>query len=167
MANCGDTKLTRLAELEAAATPGPWDVYEQPVKTRAEALEELRKLVDGTPTLCSPLPMLTSPGGLSPGVTSCGKDSLANARFIAAARNAIPAMLEEIRLLRTFKDRLPAICAAYVLDRAEQYNNGSGIRAAFDELIGQFRESEHLKAFDHGELDDILKRWGVTGGDEE
>jgi hypothetical protein len=58
------------------------------------------------------------------------------------------------------------VCAAYVLDRAEQYNDGSGVRAAFDELIGQFRESEHLKAYDHGELDDILKRWGVIAGDD-
>lgn len=160
MSKCGDTKLTRLAELEAAATEGPWDVYEQEVHTRGEAVEELRKLVDGTPELGSLLPMLTAPGGLSPGVTGCGKDALANARFIAAARNAIPTLLEEIRMLRTFKAQLPEITAAYVLDRAEQYNNGSGVRAAFDELIQQLRGLEHLKAFDHGELDDILKRWG-------
>lgn len=51
--------------------------------------------------------------------------------------------------------------AAWLRDRAEQYDNGDGIRAAFDVLIHDTRNGEPLAAYDHGELDDILKRWRV------
>lgn len=55
------------------------------------------------------------------------------------------------------------IAAAYALDRAEQYENGSGIVSALEELSEQLARGEHCKAFAHGELDDILARvhWPV------
>jgi hypothetical protein len=53
-------------------------------------------------------------------------------------------------------DTTTRIAIAYIRDRAEQYDNGSGIYAAFEELLGQFRANEHLEAFRHGELDDLI-----------
>lgn len=48
-----------------------------------------------------------------------------------------------------------AIFAAWLFDRAEQYPNDSGIRAAFDELFRPAAEGEPFKAYEAGELDDI------------
>ena len=48
--------------------------------------------------------------------------------------------------------------AAWVLDRADQYENDSPTRAAFDEIMQGLANGEHLKAAAHGELDDLLIR---------
>lgn len=57
-------------------------------------------------------------------------------------------------------DLMTKVTIAYIKDRAEQYDNGSGIFAAFEELLQQFRDDEHIKAFRHGELDDLLRQMG-------
>ncbi len=47
--------------------------------------------------------------------------------------------------------------AAWVLDRAEQYDNDSGIRAAFDEIMQGLADGEHVAAYKSGELDDLME----------
>lgn len=50
------------------------------------------------------------------------------------------------------------IAAAYAQDRSEQYANSSGIRCALEDLAAELRDGEHIEAFKHGELDDLIKR---------
>lgn len=50
------------------------------------------------------------------------------------------------------------IAAAFVEDRAHQYVESSGIHSALLELAAQLRDGDHMRAFEHGELDDLLKR---------
>jgi len=50
------------------------------------------------------------------------------------------------------------VAAAYVQDRAEQYVNGSGCRIALGDVSANIRKNEHLDAFRHGELDDLLEQ---------
>lgn len=45
---------------------------------------------------------------------------------------------------------------AYIRDRAEQYKTDSGSRVALEELASLIAEDEHVAAFRHGELDDLL-----------
>lgn len=76
--------LTEFRTLAESATPGHWTVYPQPVANAAEAKAELSALVDGTPETGATLYMLSAPNGLAPAITGIGKDSAANAVFIAA-----------------------------------------------------------------------------------
>lgn len=55
-----------------------------------------------------------------------------------------------------------SVIAAYVRDRAHQYVPSSGIHAALHDLAAQIRNGEAWDAYDHGELDDLLK--GVPRG---
>ena len=48
--------------------------------------------------------------------------------------------------------------AAYVFDRAEQHHPSTGIHDALCVIAAALAEGEHLKARDHGELDDLLSR---------
>ena len=50
------------------------------------------------------------------------------------------------------------IFAAWLQDRAEQYDNESGVRAAFDELMDGALSGEPIASYRAGELDDILER---------
>jgi hypothetical protein len=50
------------------------------------------------------------------------------------------------------------IAAAYLLDRAEQYQDGTGIRAALDEVAHAINAGEHLKSALAGELDVLMAR---------
>jgi hypothetical protein len=47
---------------------------------------------------------------------------------------------------------------AWLIDRAEQYSNDSGCRAAIEDLSGQVDRGDHLDAAQSGELDDIIQR---------
>jgi hypothetical protein len=49
------------------------------------------------------------------------------------------------------------IVVAYIRDRAEQYKNDSGSKCALEELASAIGADEHMAAFRHGELDDLLK----------
>lgn len=49
-----------------------------------------------------------------------------------------------------------AVAAAYARDRAHQYTADSGSHAALLHLAAEFERREHLKAHEHGELDDLL-----------
>ena len=49
------------------------------------------------------------------------------------------------------------IAAAWVLDRADRYPNDSPVRAALDEIMAGLANGEHLRAAEHGELDDMLR----------
>jgi hypothetical protein len=48
------------------------------------------------------------------------------------------------------------IVVAFIKDRAAQYELGSGIVAALEELAEEFRKGEHVDAYMHGELYDLL-----------
>ena len=48
--------------------------------------------------------------------------------------------------------------AAYILDRAEQYDANSGIYAALNAVAWDVAEGEHIASRNHGELDDLIKR---------
>jgi hypothetical protein len=141
----------KLKRLLAVATPGPWDVYEQPVASPDAAIAELTQLVRGTPEFYTPLPMLTSPGGFSPAVTGCGKESLANARLISAMRNCLPRLLAAL-------ENMNAIASAWAQDRSEQYTDESSAKVALEDLAYSFHNGEHLDRFERGEFDDLLPR---------
>ena len=53
---------------------------------------------------------------------------------------------------------------AWLFDRAEQYSNGSGIRAAYDELMARVRRGEHREAYRSGELDALIAERRRRGG---
>jgi hypothetical protein len=57
------------------------------------------------------------------------------------------------------------IFAAYVRDRAAQYDESSGIFCALSELAFKIESGEPMVAYRHGELDDLLN--GVHGGEDE
>lgn len=58
------------------------------------------------------------------------------------------------------------VIAAYIWDRAEQYSEESGMRSAFYYLAKNIREGESEMAFAHGELDDIMTRFGYPAPKE-
>jgi hypothetical protein len=58
------------------------------------------------------------------------------------------------------KPKTNDIFAAWLLDRAEQYSESSCCRAVFDELINGAQQGLAQEDYEHGDLDDILKRWG-------
>ena len=58
-------------------------------------------------------------------------------------------------------DRMKDVIAAYIFDRAHQYTPSSGYVTALCDLASDIRKGEAHAAFAHGELDDILARWGV------
>jgi hypothetical protein len=65
-------------------------------------------------------------------------------------RAARAALLVTTRLMTT-------VTAAYVQDRSEQYLNSSGCRIALGDVAANIRKNEHLDAFRHGELDELLE----------
>lgn len=55
-------------------------------------------------------------------------------------------------------DRQRWATVAWLLDRAEQYDNSSGYRALFDELVQDVAEWRHVQCAEAGEYDDMKKR---------
>jgi hypothetical protein len=92
-----DEELARLDELEKAATAGEW-------KPKAERYPNYRELWHAfDPVLARgglDLYWLEVAGEKFPAVTGNGPTSEANAALIAAARNALPSLLAELRQLR-------------------------------------------------------------------
>jgi hypothetical protein len=50
------------------------------------------------------------------------------------------------------------VAAAFILDRAAQYTEESGVRMALEEVANSILLLEHIEAFEHGELDDLLQK---------
>jgi hypothetical protein len=48
------------------------------------------------------------------------------------------------------------IAAAYAQDRSEQYTDKSSAKCALEDLAAALRGGEHMAAFEHGELDDLI-----------
>jgi len=92
MAEPTKEERAELRKLAEAATPGPWQVFEQHLDLEApkqQALVEFERLLDGQTGEFEPLlPMLTD-GSMCPAITGCGPKSLQNANFIAAANPAV------------------------------------------------------------------------------
>jgi hypothetical protein len=55
-------------------------------------------------------------------------------------------------------DRQRWATVAWLLDRAEQYDNSSATRAAFDELVQDVADWRHVQLADAGEYDDMKPR---------
>ena len=129
--------MTPLSELEAlarAATPGPWEVFEQPVADKHEAIDELVVLVGGTNEFSNVLPMLVAPNNLCPAITGCGKDGIPNAAFISAANPAtILAMIELIRLQHEAIKR----AFIYIPKRNGDYLKNDAVIEAFKKWEGE------------------------------
>jgi hypothetical protein len=85
-----------LERLAAKATPGPWDVYPQPIKNADDALSELSYQVEHTEPLAPALYLLNA-GGKCPALTGCGPTSEANAKLIAALVTNLPTILQSLR----------------------------------------------------------------------
>lgn len=49
------------------------------------------------------------------------------------------------------------VLVAWLQDRRAQWSNGAAIQAGIDELIRGIKDNEPLKAFLHGELDDLIE----------
>lgn len=64
---------------------------------------------------------------------------------------------EEIEALHKERRETHAAVVAYIRDRAGQYDQGSGIGAALNEIAAKIHDYEHLEAFRHGELDDLIE----------
>ena len=50
------------------------------------------------------------------------------------------------------------IIMAYLLDRVEQFQSGSGYYAFVGDLVGALADGEHLASWRAGELDDLTER---------
>lgn len=143
--------VRELKGLMAIATPAPWDVYLEAVASPDAAINEIAALVRGSSEFCSPLPMLTTPGGLCPAVTGCCKESLANAHLISGMRNALPKLLAAL-------ENMNAIASAWAQDRSEQYTDKSSAKVALEDLAYSFHKGEHIERYERGEFDDLLPR---------
>lgn len=52
-----------------------------------------------------------------------------------------------------------AVAAAWVHDRAHQYVPSSGVHDALLQVAASLRRGDHIEAWKHGELDDLLKQF--------
>ncbi len=77
-------------------------------------------------------------------------------------RTQIAALIAEVGTLRGAVRNRCAVFAAYVQDRSEQYDRGSGSRAALEELAEKISKGEAEAAHEHGELDDLLPGGKMT-----
>lgn len=151
------TDLPKLRALAEAATPGPWS--------------------EGTAGACN---IVRFDGDDITGIGAAGPH---NAAFIAAASpSVVLSLLDQLAAAqaeceRLASDSLASHCeykqrrneqlaayefahratVAYLLDRAEQYDNSSGYRALFDELIDGIAKREHISNAETGEYDDLAK----------
>lgn len=80
-------------------------------------------------------------------------EAVADATRYQNERDDARAQLVDARRMLEHRD---AIAAAWVLDRAEQYDNSDRVRAAFDEIMRGLAEGEHVAAYEHGELDNNM-----------
>ena len=64
------------------------------------------------------------------------------------------------KVVKAKKPTTNDIVAAWLLDRAGQYSESSCCRAVFDDLIGAAQQGTAQEDYEHGDLDDILRRWG-------
>lgn len=72
-------------------------------------------------------------------------------------RPLLDALADAVDVLRERCD-LSAIAAAWVLDRADQYANDSCCKVAVENLVEPLAKGEHIEAYRHGELGDLLPR---------
>lgn len=89
-----DEKLTELEALAAEATRGPWE----PTVSYVECTEPC----NAPGYWCADVPAHAFPGPLSEHTPSM--KAQADSNFIAAARDAVPALVAEVRRLRTLDD---------------------------------------------------------------
>jgi hypothetical protein len=95
-------------------------------------------------------------------------------KYFEARRGIYSGMADDIERLfgggrkRALKVPFDKVAAMWVLDRADQYNNGSGSKVALENIVGQLARGEHIISWEHGELagleDRILR---IAGGKRE
>lgn len=107
--NLTDLTPAALAEMRKkaeAATPGPWDVYPQPVADRLAAVAEMVEQINLTDPFVGTVYLLNA-DGKCPATTGCGPTSEANAAHIAANHpGQTLALIDEIEALREQRDTL-------------------------------------------------------------
>ena len=69
-------------------------------------------------------------------------------------RGELPTKERLVELLLALQ---PKVVAAYVRDRQDQYVPSSGIYDALGELAAKLQAGEHVEAYRHGELDDLIR----------
>lgn len=95
----------------AAFTPGPWEVYPQPIKGAGDAVLELVEQVQATSPIGDTLYLINA-DGKCPAVTGCGPTSEANARLIAAAPELYAALNAALTIMEVQwgKEAKPGSC---------------------------------------------------------
>lgn len=109
-----EERLQELERLEQAATPGPWEVANG--KKRHFCLADCA-IVGGTDTEY----------GLRC-IAKCNDnfpEAFADARLITAARNALPALLAEVKRLRESNDSLRNALKVCMAEYVEEYGSAS------------------------------------------
>lgn len=82
-------------------------------------------------------------------IRQSAESKLARAEVLESCAESVASAVQELA-----PDR---VVAAWLLDRAEQYENDSAVRALFDELMLDAAKGAHRAAFAHGELDDLMQ----------
>lgn len=104
-------EIAELKRLCDEATPGPWQWYQQPGDTKEECIKWAISAVEETVSSGNFKPPMNGVGAgdlqsttehwLIPAVTGCGPTSDKNAIFIAAARSALPRLIERVEFLES------------------------------------------------------------------
>lgn len=77
----------------------------------------------------------------------------------AVGPGRVLALLDERDALEEALAAERSAAPAYVADRAAQYANSSGSRAALEDVATALRDGEHLAALRAGELDDLVEHY--------
>lgn len=140
-----DDELARLEALAQAATPGPWS-------------DDLRCFNPNgvRDAWCSMGPVLRYGDEFASPGQSAGSQSWLDSRFISAARDAVPALVAEVRRLRVVQAQLRNViearngaCDAYEAEAAE-------LRASLADAVGKIaRMQKIVDAADEFVMDDV------------
>lgn len=82
-------------------TPGPWEIYAQPIESGQQAKDEFAFQIDSTSPI-GPALYLIDAGGKCAAITGCGPTSEANAHLIKAAPDMFAALVWAERALAPF-----------------------------------------------------------------
>lgn len=99
--------LDDLERLEQAATAGPWAFDDHLIVSLGKEVPDWRETYQGAPFKMRPAPLFDVPYDPEERFET-GVDPAADATFIAAARNALPALLAVVRAGRECADDLEA-----------------------------------------------------------
>lgn len=114
--------MQRLKEAASKATQGEWQVYEEHVSTKFDAMYIFSQLIQGTAGEQETLYMLSA-DGLCPALTGTGPNSKNNAEFIALANPANILALIAALESRSVTVKLPQKNIGWDRDEDDCWNN--------------------------------------------